>query len=360
MTLGDTALIQRWLAEQEFPTTLSIAVFSALFKTYGIPSISSLLVSTGHMTALQSLARRMADTSQLSNNAIIAPPTSDRAIDAVTRIVHLHQPFRQKGQISDGDMLYTLSLFALEGMRWIREYEWRELTDLERCAIAVFWRHIGHDFDISYAPLECDEDTDALQWLQSLDTWSQEYEAQHMRYAKSNAVLAQSTLALLVGAKPAPMQRLLRTLAAYLMGPRLCDAMGIPLPSSRSSAVSTYIVQLRQTFLGYFALPRPFAFRKHYIALKPSSTQPDRYFALRSRAAPWYIRPTWINRIKAWRKGLPQPGLPYRSEGYHLLSLGPDDTILHRQDALYALRSEVTARRQALQNRSRGHMNTCL
>ncbi|KAK6442022.1 hypothetical protein LTR95_001734 [Oleoguttula sp. CCFEE 5521] len=347
ITLEDAAVIQRWLAEQEFPTTLSIAVFFALFKTYGIPSISSLLVSNGHMTTLQSLARRMADTSQLLNNAIIAPPTSDRAIDAVTRIAHLHHPFRQKGQISDDDMLYTLSLFALKGMRWVRKYEWRELTDLERCAIAVFWRHIGHDFGIPYTLLECDEDADALQWLQSLDAWSQKYEAQHMRYAKSNAVLAQSTLRLLVGTKSARMQRLLGTVAAYLMGSRLCDAMGVPSPSPRSSAAISYIVQIRKIFLRFFALPRLFAFRKHYIALKPSSTHSDRYYALRSRAAPWYIRPTWTDRLKAWWKGLPQPGSPYRPEGYHLLSLGPDNTVHYRQADLYALKSEITARRQA-------------
>ncbi|OQO15145.1 hypothetical protein B0A48_00527 [Cryoendolithus antarcticus] len=96
-------------------------------------------------------------------------------------------------------------------------------------------------------------------------------------------------------------------------------------------------------------MPRLFAFRKHHIALKPSSTHPDRYYALRSRAAPWYTRPTWANRLKAWRKDLPQPGSPYRPGGYHLLILSPDNTVSRRQADLYALRSEVAARRQALE-----------
>jgi len=32
-------------------------------------------------------------------------------------------------------MLYTLSLFALEPIRWVNRYEWREMTPMEVCAM---------------------------------------------------------------------------------------------------------------------------------------------------------------------------------------------------------------------------------
>jgi hypothetical protein len=40
MTVEDAHAIQLALPELEFPKTFSISVFFALFKTYGIPSIS--------------------------------------------------------------------------------------------------------------------------------------------------------------------------------------------------------------------------------------------------------------------------------------------------------------------------------
>ena len=45
--------------------------------------------------------------------------------------------YRKANLISNDDMLYTLGLFALEPIRWISMYEWRSLTDMERCAMSV-------------------------------------------------------------------------------------------------------------------------------------------------------------------------------------------------------------------------------
>ena len=56
---------------------------------------------------------------------------------------YLHGRYIKAGKISNDDMLYTLSLFVLEPIRWTAKYEWRCVTDLERCAMGMCWKDLG-------------------------------------------------------------------------------------------------------------------------------------------------------------------------------------------------------------------------
>lgn len=94
------------------------------WQTYGIPSVSSLLVATGQIsTDSRAGTKRMAETGALLLEAVLNPPASNRAIAAIARINYIHDRYRQRGRISDADMLYTLSLFALEPSRWVSRLE---------------------------------------------------------------------------------------------------------------------------------------------------------------------------------------------------------------------------------------------
>ncbi|KAI0525300.1 hypothetical protein F5B22DRAFT_642319 [Xylaria bambusicola] len=42
--------------------------------------------------------------------------------------------------MSDEDLLYVLSLFAVEPTRWVERFEWRAMDARERGALAVLWR----------------------------------------------------------------------------------------------------------------------------------------------------------------------------------------------------------------------------
>ena len=107
----------------------------AIYRTYGIPSISKLLVHTRQLSTRQHVGKRYADTSVLIQEFTVNPPDSERALDATARMNYIHSIYQRKGLISNDDMLYTLSLFALEPVRWVNKYEWREFTDLEVCAM---------------------------------------------------------------------------------------------------------------------------------------------------------------------------------------------------------------------------------
>ena len=104
-------------------------------RTYGVPTISSLLCSTRQLSEVEFAGRRYADTSLLISEFLSWAPDSDRANSAIARMNYLHGLYQKSGKISNDDMLYTLSLFVLELRQWIDDYDWRTLTDMEVCAM---------------------------------------------------------------------------------------------------------------------------------------------------------------------------------------------------------------------------------
>ncbi len=137
MSFQDAWRIHHVLVEREFPTTFFAATMFALFKAYDIPSISSLLCTAGQFSDRDTVDKRYTDTGCLLLEVVLNPSASSRAVEAIARINYLHSPYRASGNITDPDMLYTLSLFALEPSRWVTRYEWRDLTSVERCALGT-------------------------------------------------------------------------------------------------------------------------------------------------------------------------------------------------------------------------------
>lgn len=104
-------------------------------RTYGIPSISKLLCETQQLGHVDYAGRRFADTVVLIVEFLANSPTSERANAAISRMNYLHGRYQKAGKISNDDLLYTLSLFILEVERWVRVYDWRELTPMEKCGL---------------------------------------------------------------------------------------------------------------------------------------------------------------------------------------------------------------------------------
>src|SRR5271167_3435757 len=95
-------------------------------QTYGIPTISRLLVKTNQLSSPKEATKRYADTTVLITEFTANPPTHTRTIEALARMNYIHGFYRKSGQISNDDMLYTLALFAVEPIKWITRYEWRK------------------------------------------------------------------------------------------------------------------------------------------------------------------------------------------------------------------------------------------
>lgn len=154
-------------------------------------------------------------------------PTSQRAFLSLARTRYLHSGYRASGKILDDDMLYTLALFALQPIRFISRFEWRSLSDLERCAIGTFWKSAGDALDISFDKLPSGKKgfRDGIQWLEEIDAWSEEYEARFMVPDVKNRETADQTTAVLVYMLPKMLVPVGMQFVSYMMDARLRAAM---------------------------------------------------------------------------------------------------------------------------------------
>lgn len=227
MTNDEAHAIMKDLVELEFPTFMGLSIVFALFKTYGIPSISRVLLTTRQLVESDTASKRTADTGVLMLEFALNPPTSERAIKAIARMNYLHSAYLKAGKISNDDMLFTLSLFALEPVRWIERYEWRGLGVLEKCALGTYWKAMGDAMAISFQGLpSCKAGwTDGRHWLREVEEWSERYARVNMMPDGSNHKLADSHLDLLFLNVPKCMKIAGKQLVGVLVGERLRKAM---------------------------------------------------------------------------------------------------------------------------------------
>ena len=139
----------------------------------------------------------------------------------------IHSVYQQAGKISNDDLLYTLSLFALEPVKWINKYEWRQLTCMEECAIGTFWKSVGDAMVIDYRSMDGSTQgwTDGLHWLDKIRTWSQAYEKRNMVANPDNRKIADETVTLLLWVVPSYLQGSGRKAVCALIDDRLRKAM---------------------------------------------------------------------------------------------------------------------------------------
>lgn len=139
---------------------------------------------------------------------------------------YLHAPFRAKGQITNEDLLYTLAVSAVEPARFIKLYEWRELTDMERCALGTLWKSVGDAMEIRYdGYLEhAGQWKDGIEWLDDIAAWAKEYETKHLVPAKSNIAPSRELVRLMNWHVPGFLKPFAQEALVILMGDRVRDA----------------------------------------------------------------------------------------------------------------------------------------
>lgn len=226
ITLAEAQEIQLYIFELEFPFLAQKALEFALFRTYGIPSISSLLMQTKQLSTAKHASKRMVDTSVLMLEIIKNAPASARSTEALARTNFLHSLYGSK--ISNDDLLYTLSLFLLEPIRWIKEHEWRELTEMEIAAMGLFWLKVGQGMKIDFS---CLPGGGEKGWehggvfAEELKAWVEGYEEKYMVPAESNKQTADCTTEMLLYPVPVALKDAGRKVISALMDVRLRKAM---------------------------------------------------------------------------------------------------------------------------------------
>ncbi|OGM48026.1 hypothetical protein ABOM_002678 [Aspergillus bombycis] len=259
MTDHDAWAIQKQVLQLEFPTISLKALQFALFRTYGIPTISKLLLKTSQFSDPATSFKRYADTGALIGQFMSFEPTSDRALTAIARTKFLHTGYRTSGSILNSDMLYTLSLFATEPIRFVETFEWRSMSDLERCAIGTYWKNLGDALEIDFTELPSAKTgfRDGLHFLEEMTEWSHRYEEQHMMPSPENKAVADKTMDVLVYALPAWLKGVGVNFASCMMDERLRVAMMYDAPARLYYAIFFSLVAVRRFYLRYLSLPRP-------------------------------------------------------------------------------------------------------
>lgn len=209
------------LAAFDFPWDIERALEFALFRTYAVPSISALLVKTGEF---QTRTRKRYDDTELILSEVLENGfDSPRGQAALARMNAMHGAYR----IANADMLYVLSTFVFEPMRWIDRYGWRPLAQAERQAIFDYYVNLGSRMGIKALPDDLD----------SFETFNRAYEAQHFKLADSNRRIARATMDLLLGFYlPKALWPLGRPVVRTMMDPPLLASMGLP-PAPRGVVI---------------------------------------------------------------------------------------------------------------------------
>ncbi|KAF8151753.1 hypothetical protein B0H34DRAFT_139014 [Crassisporium funariophilum] len=340
ITPQDAQKIMQVSTMYDMPLLLNYSLAFALFKTYGIPSISKLLAATKQLKSKETISRRYADTEILVATWVGCPisgfldesiavgntgpdprPADDpRAMIALARVNWLHSKYK----ISNGDYLYTLCLFTLEPARWAATYGWRPLSPLERHAFYVFWAEIGRKMGIQDIP----------ESFEGMISFAQDYERTHMMQDEVNKEVAGYTLDELLVAVPDALglKTFGQRVSVCLMEEPLRVAMLQPeQPRWLHAFVDSQLAAV--AFIQrWFLLPRcsykwPIDVRLPKV--KPNATTCPRLHPNKWAARPWYMPEAtglgyYRNQLLVavgWYSEMPGPHL--KSTGYRIEELGP-------------------------------------
>ena len=211
----DCAKIARDLARVAFPWDTTRSLELALFRTFASPRIGGLLHATGEFEARSQ--KRYDDTDLIVSEIVEFGYDSDRGRRAIARMNAIHGRFK----IANGDLLYVLSTFVLEPIRWNARFGWRTMTEPERLGWFWFWREIGERMGIAGIPESCDE----------LDRYNVAYERDAFRFTDANQRVAVATREMFAHWFPAPLRPLVRRSIHALLDPPLLAAFGLkPAP----------------------------------------------------------------------------------------------------------------------------------
>ncbi|KAF9898338.1 hypothetical protein BX616_004161 [Lobosporangium transversale] len=244
----------------DFPYLYAVSMEYALLMTYGIPSISRILAGTREF-ARQCLKRtddtvlflhEMAEPyprkvyREMKNNGQLdeVEDRNDTIRESIAtervNFIHGHYP------IKHDDFLYTIGLLVLEPARWIDQFEWRQITELEKNALLAVWIYHGERMNIQNIPRS----------YKKLEEWTNNYGAKHMVYAESNVGVAEATIDLFITLVPRFLNPIARQITVALLGDRLRGAYGIAPPPRGLKSFAVALLKLRALFIKYFMLPR--------------------------------------------------------------------------------------------------------
>lgn len=241
----------------EFPWDSIRALEIALYRTYCVPSISTLLDRTSEFR--ERPQRRYDDTALLVAEMCKWGYESGRGKEALKRMNWAHGHF----QISNDDFLYVLSTFIYEPVRWIDAVGWRPTCLNERLGYYWFWRAVGTRMGITGIPPS----------YEAFEAWSRDYERQQFRFAETNRRIAVATRDLFASWFPRAAAPIVRHAIYAMLDDAMITSFGFPKPLPLTRPLVRRLLRLRGRLVRWLP-PRRSA---HFFTDAPTRTYPNGY-----------------------------------------------------------------------------------
>jgi hypothetical protein len=163
---------------------------------------------------------------------------SERSRRALRRVNQMHGHYH----IPNREMLYVLSTFIYEPVRWMEQYAWRPLTSKEQEALFLFVTAVGRRMGIKDIPAD----------YNSFERFNRQHEQDHFRFAESNRIIGDATINLLLSFYlPSPAYPLGRNFLYALMDDLLLEAMNYPRPHAFTRKIIRLGLNIRKQVLRY-------------------------------------------------------------------------------------------------------------
>jgi hypothetical protein len=244
----------------EFPWDYRRALELALLRTFAVPSIADLLVATGEFARFPQ--RRYDDTAILMGELGAYGYDSERGRTALRRINRAHGHYR----IPNEDMLYVLSTFVIDPVRWIDRYGWRRLLPQERVAAYAFYREVGRRMGIRDIPGSFEE----------LEQLNHEHAARLVGGAGTEA-LREDVLGLVAGWFPRPLRGPARRLLPATFDDELLGGLGLPTPARWQRRGAETVLRTRAAVVRRMRPRRVAAFDDGSVRFRGYPGYPDGY-----------------------------------------------------------------------------------
>lgn len=293
MTVENAQEILKASINLDCPLIYDFSLRLALIKTYAVDNVAKVLVSVSDLNKPGEAAKRYEDTAILYKCFAAFEPHSDEFLKAIARMNYLHSPYIKSGKILNEDFLYVLYASMAEPVRFIRQYEWRELTDMEVAALGTLWKHVGDLMGIDWAKeVGHSEWRDGLHFMEEISAWGDRYEIEHLKPTKDANRLGIVLWDLLLSSYPSFMRPAGYQISLVVLGDRLRHAFGFPEPNLGWTTLTYNLLFVRRLFMRYLSLPRVFP-TKFFSKPDPETGRMNQYSYLKE---PWYVPKTIWSR----------------------------------------------------------------
>jgi len=244
----------------EFPWDYRRALELALLRTFAVPRIADLLVATGEFARFPQ--RRYDDTAILMGELSAYGYDSERGRAALRRINRAHGHYH----IDNDDMLYVLSTFVIDPVRWIDRYGWRRLLPQERVAGYAFYREVGLRMGIRDIPGS----------FEDLERLNRDHAAR-LRGGRGTHALREDVLGLVASWFPRPLQGTARRLLPASFDDELLAGLGLPSPPRWQRAAAGGVLRTRAAVLRRMRPREVAAFDDGSVRFRGYPGYPDGY-----------------------------------------------------------------------------------